>query len=270
MKNKRILVIGSEGFIGKHLVRSLAEQKFEVVLFDKVLGEAFDIFHPSLEKNIKEVDVVIHLAALTNVEQSFKNTAEVFRVNVLGTARVIEFCHKYKKKLIFPSSAAVYHAELSPYAGSKLIGERLIAGMGDTFKAVTLRLFNVFGPDMNPDTGSIMYNFLTDKNLVVYGDGEQTRDFIHVRDVVDIMIDALSSRYDGKTIDVGTGESYTTNYVAGLFAYLRNKKISYKAPRREIKWSIANTQLLKTLYKKDLTTNLEKDIKELVNYYHEN
>jgi UDP-glucose 4-epimerase len=269
MKNKRILITGSRGFIGSHLVKALANQGHTIIEFDSKLEK--DIFSSDLEIDIQDVDVVIHLAALTSVDQSFKNPAEVFRVNVLGTARVVDLCAKYKKKLIFPSSAAVYHPELSPYAWSKLLGEQIVQGMKDAIPTVVFRLYNVYGPDMNPNSGSIMYNFLTSKELIVFGDGEQTRDFIHVRDVVSIICDAVASkRYDGAIFDVGTGEAYSTNYIAGLFSYMRVKDIEYKTPRREIKWSTADTQLLKRLYKKPLTTNLEKDIKELVNYYHEN
>lgn len=271
MKNKTILVTGAKGFIGSHLGKALADQGYDAIPFDKKMGPEFDIFHPNLGKYIQKVDVVVHLAALTSVNDSFKNEAEVYRTNVLGTARIVELCDKYKKKLVFPSSAAVYHAELSPYAQSKLVGEKIISGMNKAFPTVILRLFNVFGPEMNTDTGSVMYNFLTSNKIVVYGDGEQTRDFVHVRDVVAIILDAIEkNRYNGNVIDVGTGQAYTTNYIAGLFAYLRNKDITYKTPRREIKWSIANTQALKRLYKKPLTTNIEKDIKELVSYYNEN
>ena len=160
---------------------------------------------------------------------------------------------------------AVYHPELSPYANTKYLAEEMVKGIMKSTPVVILRLSNVFGEGMNPESGSIMYNFLTDKEIVIFGDGEQTRDYIHVRDVVSILKDALKKKWNGKIAEVGTGESYTVNYVAGLFAYFRGLKIKYKPGRREIKWSIANTQMLKTLYKKKLTTNLEEDIKELVN-----
>lgn len=269
MKNKKILITGAKGFIGTHLQRALSKEGFHVIPYDIVMGKEYDIFSQNIEEDIKKADVVVHLAALTSVEQSFKDQEEVFRVNVLGTARIVELCHKYKKKLLFPSSAAVYHSELSPYAQTKLLGESMVASMSKS--NVVFRLYNVFGPDMNPNSGSIIYNFLTSDKIVVFGDGEQTRDFIHVRDVVSIMIDAIKfKKYNGAIVDLGTGQAYSTNYVAGLFAYFRGKDVHYKEPRREIKWSIANIQLLKKLYKKPLTTKLEKDIKELINYYYEN
>ena len=225
-----------------------------------------DIFSDrKLEKYIKWCDVVYHLAALTSVNQSFKDPDSVFITNVLGTARVAYLCAKYKKKLIYPSSAAVYHKELSPYAYSKYLAEEIVRGIQHTTPVVILRLFNVFGKGMNSNSGSIMYNFLHDKELVVYGDGEQTRDYIHVKDVVAIMKDALKSKWNGKIVDVGLGESLTTNYIAGLFAYARKLKVKYKPPRREIKWSIADTQMLKSLYKKTLHGDLEREILELCN-----
>lgn len=268
---KKVLVTGAKGFIGSHLGKALADAGIDAVPFDTKMGKEFDIFGDLIESYIKQVDVVVHLAAFTSVEKSFKNPSEMYRVNVLGTARIAELCYKYKKKLIFPSSGAVYHASLSPYAQSKVIGETILTNLSPALPVTILRLYNVYGPDMNPDTGSIMYNFLTSKKITIFGDGEQTRDFVHVRDVVAIIIDAIKNkRYNGVTMDVGTGEAYSINYIADLFAYYQGKEVEYKIPRREIKWSLANTQMLKKLYGKPLFTHLESDIKKLISYYHEN
>lgn len=257
----KALITGYKGFIGQHLFRAL-QKDHKVLGLD--LKDRNDLFGDMLEPVIKKSDVVYHLAALTSVEQSFKNPGNVFRTNVLGTARVVELCMKYKKKLVYPSSAAVYYPELSPYAYSKKLAEDIVKGAIGSIPVSILRLYNVFGEGMNPDSGSVMYNFLTSKKLVVYGDGEQTRDFVHVRDVVDILSKAANPSWDGYIVDVGTGQAYSTNYVAGLFAHFRGKKLSYQPPRREIKWSVANTQMLRKLYKKPLSTELETDIKELV------
>ena len=204
------------------------------------------------------------MAAITNVNKSFENPQQVFITNVLGTARVAYLCAKYKKKLIYPSTGAVYHPEFSPYAKSKAIAEEIVRGIIKSTPVVILRLYNVFGEGMNKDSGSIMYNFLHDKEIVVYGNGEQTRDFIHVRDVIAIMEDALKKKWNGKIVNVGMGQVYTINYVAGLFVYFRGLPIVYKPPHREIKWSIADISMLNTLYKKKLTKKFEEDIKELV------
>ena len=260
MKKLNILITGGAGFIGIHLRRVLEKEGHNVSTLDIAKEKSENI----LEYHDFDADVIYHLAAITNVNESFKKLDEVFVTNVLGTAKVAYICWKNKIKLIYPSTAAIYHKDLSPYAYSKYLAEEIVKGIMKTTPVVVLRLYNVFGEGMNPNTGSIMYNFLHDDKFVVYGDGEQTRDYIHIRDVISIFKDVLKEKWNGKIVDVGTGETYTTNYVAGLFARFRGLPIEYKPPRREIRWSIANRQMLDTLYKKKLTTILERDIAELV------
>ena len=251
-----ILITGSEGFIGKHLQKALREDGHTVFTLDITKEESEDIFR----YEDFNVDVIYHLAALTNVNDSFKHKEKVFITNVLGTAKIAYICWKNNIKLIYPSSAAIFHPELSPYAYSKKLAEDIVTGIIKSAPVVILRLFNVYGEGMNPNTGSIMYNFLHDKKIVVYGDGEQTRDYIHIDDVIAIMKDALKKKWNGKVVNVGTGQAYTTNYIAGLFAHYRGLKIEYKPPRREIKWSIANIQTLMSLYKKPFKTYLPLDV----------
>ena len=256
-----ILVTGGRGFLGSNLVPFLLLKKHKVEVFD--LQDGNDIFASTLEKRIQEADIVIHLAALTSVAESFKNPGKSFITNVLGTARVAYLCAKYKKKLVYPSSAAIFQPELSPYAQSKYLAEQIVKGVIKETNITILRFVNIFGPHMNNRSGSMMFNFLNNDKIVVFGDGEQTRDFIHVRDVVSIIEDTFKSKWKGKIVDVGTGQPYSTNYIAGLFAYFRKLKVSYQPPRREMKWHVIDINLLKNLYKKELTTNLEEDIKEL-------
>mgnify|MGYP001615568946 FL=1 len=220
------------------------------------------IFDPVLEPYVIESDIVIHLAAQVSVQQSFENSSNSFHVNVLGTARVVELCKRYGKKLIYPSSAAVYHPDLSPYAESKKMAEDIVRKVYAD-NSVILRFFNIYGENMNKNSGSIMYNFLHDDEIVVYGDGEQTRDYINVKDIVNIIESSIDDSWNGEIVDCGSGYAYSTNYVAGLFAHFRKKKIKYVPPKREIKWSIADTTRLKKLYKNSLQTNLLKDIEAL-------
>ena len=256
----KILITGSSGFIGQNLI-PLFDSSYTIRTWDKRNGK--DIFSKKLEKEIKECDIVYHLAAQVSVEKSFKNPFEVFYTNVLGTARIVQLCVEYGKKLIYPSTVAVYHKDYSPYSLSKAVAEDIVWGVRGLIPVVILRLYNVYGKGMNPKSGSIMYCFLKDKKIVLYGDGEQTRDFINITDIASILKDTLKKKWNGKIVDVGMGEATTINYIAGLFAYFMGKKIIYKPVRKEAKWSIANPTLLKTLYKKKLTTDLEKDIQSL-------
>lgn len=255
----KVLITGNRGFIGTNLTGYLIARGYDVKGWNTEHGQ--NIFDSYFEDAVKKTDIVVHLAAKTSVPNSFKNPKETFHTNVLGTARVVEFCMKYNKKLIFPSSASIFHEELSPYAKSKKMAEEIVKEYNN---AVILRFYNVFGPKMNPQSGSIMYNFMTaKKQIFIYGDGEQTRDFIHVKDIVRIIEDSFKKKWNGKIVDVGTGQAYSVNYVAGLFSHYRNVHIEYKPPQREIKWSIADTTLLKLLYKKPLLTNIKEDIENL-------
>lgn len=258
--DEKILLTGSLGFIGMNLMPYL--EGYEVDCWDTKLDK--NIFNELFDGAVWDSDVVIHLAALTSVEQSFRNPSEVFATNVLGTARVVELCRKYNKKLIYPSSAAIYHAELSPYAETKSLAEKIVLGVKDSIETVVFRFYNIYGEHMNKDSGSVMYNFLHDKKIVVYGDGEQTRDFINVKDICSIICDAIGNpEWVGEIVDVGTGQAYTMNYIAGLFAHYRKLKIQYEPPRREIKWSKADISRLQMFYKKPLVTDLRKDIQDL-------
>ena len=266
----KILITGHKGFIGSHLT-PLLKKDYEVRGWD--IKEGHDIFdRAGFAGAMNWADVVIHLAAETSVNDSFNREADFMKLNVLGTARVLELAVKFNVKVIFPSTGAYYFRDLSPYASSKALAEDICTSVQKYHPVTILRFFNVYGTNMNERTGSILYNFVqaavSGQPIVVYGSGEQTRDFISIKDIVSIIKAAISSKWDGKTVDVGTGQAYTINYIAELFAYFGKGTVVYHdPPKREIKWSIANTDLLKTLYKKPLVTNLEKDIKEMVEYY---
>lgn len=256
----KILVTGSAGFVGSNLL-PLLKQNHEVQEWDLKQGK--DIFGKDIEDCLKDVDVVIHLAALTSVTASFDEPEEFYRTNVLGTARILELCLKHKVKLIYPSSAAVYHRELSPYAESKALAEDLVQKFIGS-PAVILRFFNIYGEGMNAESGSIMYRFMNDDPITIFGDGEQTRDYINVYDLIHVIEASIGPEWDGEVVDVGTGEYYSANYIAGLFAHHRGVKVEYLPPKREIKWSVANPAKLLALYGDRLTTKLDKDIEDLL------
>ena len=261
VKKPIVLVTGSQGFLGQNLLPIL-EKKYRIYEWDKKTnGE--DIFDLDFQEMVRVSDVVIHLAALVSVPKSFKSPEDTFYTNVLGTARVVELCTRYKKKLVFVSSAAAYHPESSPYAYSKWLGEELVRGVKRKIPTVILRLFNVYGEGANKD--SIMQRFLTDKRITVNGDGEQTRDFINVKDVSLIIADAVKNKWNGKVADIGIGESHDIYFLADTFRHFRgHKKIYYGKPVKEIKESKADVTVLNSLYKEILKTDLVADIERMV------
>lgn len=268
----KILVTGSKGFVGSHLVPYLKKKGHKVSEWD--LTQSDDIFDDDFLDVVRWCDVIVHLAAQVSVNKSFDKPTETMFTNVLGTAHVCRLAAQYDKKLIYPSSAAVYHRELSPYAESKALGEDICKRLQEAGQPITiLRFFNIYGDNMNPDSGSVMYQFLEGtKNgeIVIFGDGEQTRDWINIKDIVSIIEKALSPKWNGAIVDCGTGEAYSLNYVVGAFKFYselylnKSFKIKHEKPRREIRWSMADTSTLKRLYKKKLVTNLNRDIAHLV------
>lgn len=255
-----VLITGGKGFLGTNLT-SLIGEKHSLTIYDKKDGN--DIFDDKVEDEIKKNDIVLHLAAFTSVSKSFIDPNGAFITNALGTARIVRLCIKHNKKLVYPSSAMVFYPELSPYAYSKAITESIVKGSMNATPIVMFRFCNIFGPHMNADSGSMMYNFLNNDKIVVFGDGEQTRDFIHVKDVASIIEASFSSKWNGKIVDVGLGQAFSANYVANLFSYFREIPVTHELPKREMRSHITDTTVLKSLYKRNLTTNLEKDIQEL-------
>lgn len=238
----KILVTGMAGFIGKHLVKKLTAKGHEVKGYDLYWQQnILDSFW--LEKEIKDVDAVIHLAALVDVQQSFKQPEEYYRTNIVGTMNVLYACLKYKKKLIYPSTAAIYNPLSSPYAHSKYLAEEIIKQFL-SHPIVILRLFNIYGEGMKPTT--MIARFMNENPITVYGKDMHTRDFIHVDQVADIMAHALDSKWNGLSMDIGTGTSHSVSEIASWF----HKPIIYKTARKEVETSCADVTELRKLYKK--------------------
>ncbi len=256
MGEGKVLVTGGAGFIGSHLVDHLVREGFEVAVLDNLsTGSLENVKHLSASKgfsfvrgdvadkrrvdeSLKDVDVVFHLAAVTSVPFSVKNPVETFRVNVEGTRNLLEACiREGVERFIYVSSCAVYGEPeylpvdekhplrpISPYAESKLEAERLCMEFQETYglKTTVLRPFNVYGSGMRSDQyGGVVASFIERLRLgkppIIYGDGTQTRDFVHVEDVVRAMILALDNEgAAGRTFNVATGVPTSINRLAQL------------------------------------------------------
>jgi nucleoside-diphosphate-sugar epimerase len=212
------LITGGAGFIGSNLARFLKEKNFNVYIIDDLstgnLENIKDInvnFIHSDIRNINKInnlpyfDVIFHLAASVGRQKSIKNPYLDTEINIIGTLSLLEYIVKNKvSKIIYSSSAAIY-GELvedyisedhplnpdSPYGVSKLAAEKMINCFSSMyrFKAVSLRYFNIYGTNQRFDLyGNVIpifvHNILNQKSINVFGDGEQTRDFLNVEDVV--------------------------------------------------------------------------------------
>ena len=251
----KTLVTGGAGFIGSNLVDKLLELGHQVTVLDnlstgrlsnldqvknKINFVKIDIVNPigSLDKYFNDVDWVFHLAGLADIVPSITNPNKYFNSNVVGTFNVLESSKKSNvKKLIYAASASCYgipekyptdeNSKISlkyPYALSKFIGEELIIHWAEVFNMnnISLRLFNVYGPRSRTTGaygavfGVFLAQKLANKPLTIVGDGNQTRDFIHVFDVVDTIIQAVQKGKSAEVYNVGGGKEVSVNLIANM------------------------------------------------------
>ncbi|MGC9021333.1 MAG: SDR family NAD(P)-dependent oxidoreductase [Candidatus Methanodesulfokora sp.] len=266
MESLRILVTGGAGFLGSHLVRALIKAGHSVRVLDNlstgslenirdlplefIRGDIRD--YDTVEAAVKNVDVIFHLAALIDVTESIEKPLDYLEVNVKGTLNVAR-ASRGVSAVIFSSSCAVYGepefipisedhklSPKSPYAASKASGEAYIISYSNLngYRPVILRLFNVYGPKQTKSYAGVISEFirraLREEPPMIYGDGEQTRDFIHVEDVVDAMIRAMREERARGIYNIGSGKATKIKDLAYLILKLAGKteiKPVYMPPR---------------------------------------
>jgi len=306
-----ILVTGGAGFIGSHIVDRLLDEGFKVRVLDNLsTGEkknlaqhqnnkSFqfiegDIRNFDLVKNtVKGVDAVFHEAALVSSTRSVENPLLSNEINVTGTVNLLKACvDAHVKRFVYASSCAVYgdtetlpnHENLapkplSPYAADKLAAEKYAKVFHNVFglETVSLRYFNVYGPRQKygPYSGviSIFINrLLENKPPIICGDGEQTRDFINVKDVVESNMLALSKRKAvGEVFNISTGEATTINKLTETIQKIMDKtslKPVHAEPRPvDIKHSYGDITKARRKLQYAPKVQLEKGLSELIKWY---
>jgi nucleoside-diphosphate-sugar epimerase len=283
----RYLVTGGAGFIGSNTVDELVRRGHDVVVLDDLsTGKAANLDQvrtkirlikdsitnlEAMREACRGVDCVIHLAAQTSVPRSVKDPIETNLINVDGTLNVLVAARDAKvKRVVFACSCAVYGitsvlpikesaslAPISPYGLSKQVGEaygRVFQELYD-LKFVSLRYFNVFGPRQDPGSpysGVLsIFNaaFLGGTQPTIYGDGEQSRDFVYVGNVVEANLLAAEGKgAPGLALNIGTGNRYTLNQTLALLEKItgRPARAKYAAPREgDIRDSQADISLAK-------------------------
>ena len=279
----RALVTGGAGFIGSHLVDRLVSGDCHVRVIDNLsTGKLANISQHLREgvidfvkgdikdfelvrKCVHDLDAVVHLAAITSVPFSVKQPEVTYETNVAGTLNLLNACAEARvRKFVFISSCAVYGEPeylpvderhptnpISPYAESKLLGERhcLDFHRKRLLKSVVLRLFNVYGSRQGVNDYSGVITKFIDRSkqkapLIIYGDGSQTRDFVNVHDVVEAVLKALETEAsEGEVFNIGFGAATSVNELAQHILDLAglNLEISYEQPRAgDIKNTYAN------------------------------
>ena len=268
LKGKRILVTGSSGFVGKNLVEELKRRGADVLTLTDHDGHRIDIRDQQrvkgITKEIRNIDIVYHLAAKTSVPFSFENPGETYEVNVLGTLNILELCRLCNaEKMVFASSYVYGQPQYvpideehplqptNPYARSKILGEELCRAYNTDFgvKCIILRPFNIYGVGQGK-------NFLIPSIIAQlrYGkielkDPEPKRDFIYISDVIDAYIKAGEFNGNFDVFNIGYGKSYSVKEIVDKIIYLYGKdvKVKYSGERRknEIMDTIANIKKAK-------------------------
>lgn len=212
-----VLVTGGNGFIGQHTVKALQAVGHTVTIFDvpQDIMQDSEIF-----ESLADMDAVIHLAARKSIPGSMADPIGFAGINVLGTVKLLDACVKQKvKKFVFASSSSAYNPR-NPYAASKLAAEQFCMAFSETYglNVTCLRYFNVYGPgqDGSSDLAAVIPAFIhklrNHQHPVIYGTGEQRRDFTYVKDVAEANAEALYF-YKSGVLDVGTGKHYSVNEV---------------------------------------------------------
>ncbi|MGA2174665.1 MAG: NAD-dependent epimerase/dehydratase family protein [Verrucomicrobiota bacterium] len=279
----KILVTGGAGFIGSHIVEHF-QGRAEVRVLDNLCSgfkrnlacfhhefiEGSILDRERVRRAVRDVDYIFHLAAMISVPESMQKPIECTEINTTGTLVVLEEAAKAKvKKLVLSSSAAIYGDNpitpklesmlpepKSPYAVTKLDGEFYCKMFTDEsrIQTVCLRYFNVFGPRQDPKSQYaaavpiFIDRAVKNEAVTIYGDGEQTRDFVFVKDVVAANIFfATQSKVSG-VFNVAYGQQMTINHLANTICRLTGSRseIKYAAERLgDVKHSVASVRKLR-------------------------
>jgi len=305
MKKKIALVSGGAGFIGSHLVDLLLKNKFKVRVLDNFsTGRIFNIKHHLKNKNFsykklnickikpdenlfKSVDFVFHFAGIADLVPSIERPQDYMATNTQGTINMLLASTKSKvKKFVYAASASCYgmtnntvseNSKINtehPYAFSKYLGELAVFQWHKVYKLPvnTIRIFNAYGPRSRTSGayGAVMGVFfkqkIKNKPLTVVGDGNQSRDFVHVKDVARAFLAAAKSKSSGKAYNVGTGNPQKINKLVKLIG---GKTVNIPNRPGETRRSCANINRIKKDLKWKPTISFTKGINDLMKNIHD-
>jgi len=295
----RILITGGAGFIGHHTALHLRSRGYDVVVYDTLeraseravarLREAgIQIYRRDVREpaRLEDFDAVVHCAAYVDVSESMAKPREYFENNVVGTASMAKASADAGALFIYISSASVYGdpvelpiseahplRPISPYGASKAMGEQVVELFSKIYglRYVILRLFNVYGPGQNPSYAGVISRFVENarKGLPprIYGDGSQTRDFIHVEDVARAIELAIVKEPVGQVFNIASGRRISILELARLVMRLAGVggEPVFDRPRLgDIRHSFADISKARKILGFEPRVPIERGIEELL------
>ena len=295
----KFVVTGGAGFIGNNIVRLLISRGHEVLVVDnlhtgkkenledileKIQFYKIDIRNiEKLDSVLKNVDGIFHQAALTVVPESFEKPNEYHEVNVIGTRNIFKIAEKEKIRVVYASSSSIYgnvkqipikenskRKPINPYGETKLEDEILTEEFKD-LSVIGLRYFNVYGVGQTSSYAGVITKFLKKiKNkeaIIINGDGNKIRDFIHVKDIAKANLIAMENKIERGFFNIGTGIPTTINNLAKIMINISNNDIEIiHGPelKGDVEMSQADIEFAKQVLNWTYEINLEKGLTELI------
>jgi len=278
----KVLVTGGAGFVGTNLTKRLLEEGHEVVSIDNY-STGLKINHQEgaeyLNYDIRNItnydwikpEFVFHMAAIARIQPSFEKPQEYFEVNALGTMKLVDWCTKAQVPVVYAGSSSKHSGKFkNPYTFSKDIGEDIIKLYQKHYglQASIARFYNVYGPHQLTEggyttlIGKWLNSWKNREQFVIYGDGEQRRDFTHVDDIVDALLLVMQKQAYGFEFELGRGKNYSVNEVLQMFY----QTADYLPARPGEALTTLNTDsTAREILGWNPSRNLENYLKELIN-----
>ena len=297
----KFAVTGGAGFVGNNIVRLLVSKGYSVVVIDNLhtgkkenldgIFEKIEFYqtdirnYDEIEKILKNVDGVFHEAALTIVQESFDKREEYFDVNVKGTENIFKIARKFKKKVVYASSSSIYgdskqipikenstRNPINPYGQTKLDDEFLAEKYSNNgLEVIGLRYFNIFGKGQTGSYAGVITQFMRKLNQkkcpIIFGDGLQIRDFIHVSDVAEANLSAMLSETNSGFFNIGSGIGTKIIDLAKIMIKIFDEDFEPEfqdSLKGDVKISQAETTLAKIMISWEAKIELEQGLRKFI------
>ena len=293
-------VTGGAGFIGNNIVKNLVKKEHNVCVIDnlntgklenlKDVKDKIDFLKidirnfDEIDQILKKMDGVFHQAALTDVQDSYRKKDEYYDVNVKGTRNIFESAKRNKLKVVFASSSSIYgdtkeipikenfqRNPINPYGDTKLQTEILAEEFSDYgVEIIGLRYFNVYGIGQNKAYAGVITKFLdkvrSNQQPIIFGDGQQIRDFVSVEDVAEANVMAMLGKIKNGFFNIGSGKKLSIKELAEMIIQISNLELEPKFENMregDVRVSQADTSMAENMLKWKSKKELNKWLEDL-------